>query len=127
MEKHELRYGNKDATCQKCAFLFICHKATFKQFNLQIKIFHSKQHFSSKLVIKKLFFENETHFSLNYFKNQTKIKNSLQNSFKLCKIKFFTASFSSVILHKATAIAFTAQHSLELVWPRNMNNISIES
>ena len=61
----------------------ICHKATFKQFNLQIKIFHSNQHFSSKLVIRKLFFENETHFSLNCFKNQTKIKNSLQNSFKL--------------------------------------------
>ena len=37
-----------------------------------------------KVFIRRLFFENEINFSLNYFKYEIKIKNSFRNSLKLC-------------------------------------------
>ena len=59
------------------------------------KIFYANLHFSLKLFVR-ICFENETNFSLNFFKNQIKLKNSFQNSFKLCKISTFNFFLSVV-------------------------------
>ena len=49
---------------------------------------------------KRLFFENETNFSFDYYRKQLKFKKSFQNSFKSCKISTFNFRFlGSVILH----------------------------
>ena len=51
--------------------------------------------------LRRLFFENETNFGLNYDRKQLKLKNSFQNSFKSCKISTFNFGFlGSVILHQ---------------------------
>ena len=79
------------------------------------------RHFSSKVFVRMLFFENETNCSLNDLENPIKLKNPLQNSFKLCKISTFNCCFlCTLILLKLKIIAFTDTHSFGLVRPRKM-------
>ena len=55
-------------------------------------------------------------------------KNSLQNSFKLCRISSFNCFFLvSVILYKISTKEFSHTHKFGLVWPKNMKNISNEA